>query len=472
MKGMVKKVNTASVINEAPKESTSSLKSKISFSLYGLGNNAVTVMQGSYFYFFYETELGLRSGWISLSMTLFGIIMIFGNLLIGYIINRFRRVSKYGWGAPFLFGGMIVFIVSYILMFTDSFGLSQPMLFAKLLIVSTLYHVAMSFMNMTMSSVFVDIFRGDKDRRACQLLKVLIGSVGVLISVVLPPLIIKTGQVGTYTKAAILMALIGLFAILATFPSLRESPEKLERDKRLKESYRSYSIFESIRFIVKQKDLMLYGFASIGRAVGDNIVPASIVYIIIYVLKSDMALNSIVGTVFFLATIAFTPLFTWVGNKIGDNYKITVLSVSGLAFSTMSLFFVTNITSLFVLLIVYSAAQAFYDANSSNFQSDVYEQIIARTGRRDEPLYSAALFTIVGAVRIFEALIFFVVHTAFGFVAGSAEQSATAILGIRLQISVFPAIFVITSVLIIVWKLRITHEKAELNRAKIRELKL
>ncbi|RNB79742.1 MFS transporter [Brevibacillus fluminis] len=469
---MVIKVNTLSVIHEAPEEPTSSLKSKISFSFYGFGYNAVTVMQGSYFYFFYETELGLRSAWVSLSMTIFGIIMIFGNLLTGYIINKFRRVTKYGWGGPFLFGGMIIFIVSYILMFTDSFGLSEPMLFAKLLIVSTLYHFAMSFMNMTMSSVFVDIFRGDKDRRACQFFKVMIGTVGVLISVVLPPLIIKTGQVGTYTEAAILMALIGLIAILATFPSLRESPEKLERDKRLKENTHSYNIFESIRFMVAQKDLMLYAFASIGRAVGDTIVPASTVYLVIYVLKSDMALNSMVGTVFFLATVAFTPLFTWVGNKIGDNYKITVLSVSGLAFSTMLLFFATNIISLFALIIVYSAAQAFYDANSSNFQSDVYEQVIARTGRRDEPLYSAALFTISGTVRIFEALIFFVVHTAFGFVAGSAAQSETAILGIRLQISVFPAIFVITSVLIIIWKLRITKEKAERNRAKIRELQL
>jgi Na+/melibiose symporter-like transporter len=71
-----------------------------------------------------------------------------------------------------------------------------------------------------------------------------------------------------------------------------------------------------------------------------------------------------------------------------------------------------------------------------------------------------------------QAIIFALVHILTGFTPGSPTQSPVAILGLRIQMGIIPAIIMIIGLLVF-WKLYdLTPEKKQLIRKRLQELNI
>jgi len=106
--------------------------------------------------------------------------------------------------------------------------------------------------------------------------------------------------------------------------------------------------------------------------------------------------------------------------------------------------------------------------------SDVIDESVVITGRREEGVYSgfSQFFARIGIIA--QTLTFAIVHTLTGFIEGGlpSEQPASALVGIQIHLGLIPAIFIFIGALIL-WKwYDLTPEKIQANQAKLVELGL
>ena len=85
---------------------------------------------------------------------------------------------------------------------------------------------------------------------------------------------------------------------------------------------------------------------------------------------------------------------------------------------------------------------------------------------------NAYYYVVPDAIRSNQALTFAIIHTLTGFNENVEVQSAEAIWGIQLHLSLIPMIFILISTLTI-WRLYdLNAEKVKLNKEKLAELGL
>ena len=104
--------------------------------------------------------------------------------------------------------------------------------------------------------------------------------------------------------------------------------------------------------------------------------------------------------------------------------------------------------------------------------SDVIDESIVITGRREEGLYVgfSQFFGRIGIVL--QTITFAIVHTLTGFIEGGlpSEQPATAALGIQIHLGLIPAMFIFIGALFFWTYYELTPEKIQATQVKLGDL--
>ena len=104
--------------------------------------------------------------------------------------------------------------------------------------------------------------------------------------------------------------------------------------------------------------------------------------------------------------------------------------------------------------------------------SDVVDEAAVRNGVRQEGFYMGVRTFFGRIALIIQAVTFALVHILTGFEPGAKTQSATALIGLRLQVAVIPIILMLIGVFLF-WRLYdLSPEKKEQIRARLKELDL
>ena len=102
--------------------------------------------------------------------------------------------------------------------------------------------------------------------------------------------------------------------------------------------------------------------------------------------------------------------------------------------------------------------------------SDVIDESIVRTGKREEGIYSGFQQFFGRLAILIQAITFVVVHTLTGFDEGASTQSPQAVFGIHLHFALLPMIYMFIGC-IIFWKwYDLTPERVKENQQKMKEL--
>ena len=103
--------------------------------------------------------------------------------------------------------------------------------------------------------------------------------------------------------------------------------------------------------------------------------------------------------------------------------------------------------------------------------SDVIDESVAITGRREEAVYAgfSQFFARIGIIA--QTLTFAIVHTLTGFREGlpPGDQPASAAVGIQIHLGLIPAIFIFIGAFVFWRWYKLTPDKIAENRLKIGE---
>ncbi len=468
--------------------------SKLNMASYGSGSLArefIAMAFTATVFFYYEAVVGLEVWVIFVATFLFALYNMVNDPLIGYLTNRpFKFTKKYGRRFPWLLLGGIPLCASYIIVFMPP--VTDPtsgafFLFAWMLITMCLFDTFHSLFFVNFMALFPEKHRSNKERRIASGIYIPIGVIGVALGALVPPLIFKYPGTAapdvvlqSFIVQGVVIALISLIFMLLAIPGFRE-------DKDLVEQYlvtyernpERESFFKSLVIALKQKSfvvfMVMYTMYYCLIVMMQNSLNYEVGYVIDQVPGITVNLMAtLIFASFLVGVIVSSPFWVKYSQKVNNNKKIMLISAIGLGIFDLPLLFFTNYWVVVAVLFIWGIFLGGFWVMIFPVMSDVIDESVAITGRREEGVYSgfSQFFARIGLIA--QTITFAIVHTLTGFIEGGVPsvQPASALVGIQIHLGLIPAIFIFIGAFIF-WKCYdLTPEKIQATQVKLGELGL
>ncbi|MBD3254858.1 MAG: MFS transporter [Candidatus Lokiarchaeota archaeon] len=403
---------------------------------------------------FYENELLLGIIWVGVAFGIFGLWNMVNDPLLGYLSDLNNRITrKYGRRFPvYLFGALTfgaVYFLVFVVPFRDQFGM-----FIWLVTTICVYELLFSLWQIGWLSLFPDKFRSNKERTKVGAWCTIWGVIGMVMGVSIPPMFIEYGNVSTYILAAAVLMVIGLLMTLLTIPGMREDEEIIERNLRLEgKSKEKDSFWTTLKYSLKDKNFLAYIITYLCHQTLTVMMLASLPYWVKYVIGSDdPGVETMLSLGFLVGVIAAIPLWAYIGRKMG-NRKGFIIGAFTTTILIIPLLIVSDaIGSTIAITLVGVGVAAIWVLMFPCF-SDVIDDIVVRTEKRQEGVYTG-IRTFFGRISfIVQAVAFAIVHPLTGYQAGApiGGQTPLAIFGIRILMAIVPMMFYFIG-FIMMWK--------------------
>ena len=445
-----------------------------SFQIGNLAGLMMSQMYSQQLTYFYLGVAGLDIALYVVAMLLYMVFNMFNDPLLGYFCdNSSRFTEKWGKRFPFIVIGIPwVFIVIFLYMPPSVEEIGQFGLFLWLLVFLCIYDAIFSLFDINRVALFPDKFRHPRDRKWCGAITTVLETIGIMLGVLIPVLAIEfLGQDEGWRIQAIIIALVGFVCMVLMIPGIREDEEMKQRRSRLdKEEHDPF--FKGLGSSLRDRHFV--GFIVLYIVYGSTmgLVMASIPFFVQDILQMSKIGETIVlfyvFAVIISAGIWYKLSFKWGIKKIALIGAI-LLGCMGIPF----LFVPTGPEGLILVIIIFSVS-GFVDGAIISMTIPLFSTVVdnatVETGKRKEGLYKGIWVFFSRVSLAIRAIVFWIVAVSTGYHSGSTDPSE--LMGLRLQVSVFPLIMMIIGVTIF-WKLyKISPELAEENVKKLQELKL
>ncbi|TXT66706.1 MAG: putative Na+/melibiose symporter-like transporter [Promethearchaeota archaeon] len=456
----------------------------------------------SWAFYFYERTIGLASIWVGIGYLIFGLYNAVNDPVMGIVTNRpFKFTKKLGRRFPWIMIGGVPYVLSYILIFSPPAvdPNSQALVLFIYLVVSTcVFDTFNSIFFINYASLFPDKFRSGKERRTATAIGTPIGILGVAVGALVPPLLIDKTSQFSYIFQAIIMAVIGLIALVIAIPGCREDQitverylEKYEERQKSEDTKKRDSFFKLMIRALKQTSFIVF---VIGYALYRCLVismQASIPYVVDFVLMRPEDFVTLLSAGFLVGALVSSPLWAYFAQKINNNKRVMLISSGLMVVFTIPLTFITNWIIMFIVTFLWGIGLGGYWTLISPVLADIIDESVVKTERREEGVYNGFLQFFGRLGIIFQALSFTLVHIFTGFQEGvggvaiyelfgmefdltflTGAQTPLAIFGIQMHFALIPAIVMLIGTLVF-WKFyKLTPDKVQEHEARVRELKL
>jgi len=465
--------------------------SKLNMASYGSGSLAREFINMAFtatVFFYYEAVVGLDVWIVTLGIFLFALYNMVNDPLVGYLTNRpFKFTKKIGRRFPWLLIGGIPLCASYIIVFmppvTDPVS-GAWIIFAWLFITMCLFDTFHSLYFVNFMALFPEKYRSNKERRVASGIYIPIGVIGVALGALVPPLIFKYPGTAphdvvlqSFIVQGVVVALICLLGMLLAIPGFREDKDLVEKYLETYDRKQREPFFKSLVIALKQKSFLIY--MVIYTMYQSQIVTMqnSINYEVAYVIDQPAGLSvnlmaTLIFASFLVGVIVATPFWVKYSQKVNNNKKVMLISAIGLGITTLPLLFITSYWGVVGVLFIWGLFLGGFWFMIFPVMSDVIDESIVITGRREEGLYVgfSQFFGRIGIV--FQTVTFAIVHTLTGFIEGGlpSEQPATAALGIQIHLGLIPAIFIFIGALFFWTYYELTPEKIQATQVKLGDL--
>jgi len=437
----------------------------------------ITLMTGQLFsvqfQFFYVEVIGLEITLFMIAMNLFTIFNMFNDPIIGYFCDRSTKfTSKWGKRFPFIVMGAFpwAIIVLFIFIPPSVSQVGQLGVFFWLLIIQALMDTAFALYNINRGALFPDKFRHQEDRNWSGFIRVILETIGVVLGFIIPIFaIMELGETNGFVATGIITSVIAIILFIFMIPGVREGPDMRERRRALDEKER-VAFFSGMKEILKNKKFLGFQFFSIAYGTAMGIIMTSIPYFVEDVLHMGTE-GELIVIFYVIAVILMAPLWYKLSFKIGIK-KVGLIGGICLGFMGLPMLFIpTGNIGLLMAIIVLSLAGAVDGAIISMLgplNSAMIDDASVISGKRQEGLYGSVgvfLGTISTAIRY---TLTWSIWLIFGYQRGATDP--TALLGLRIQIAIFPMIIILTGVSLF-WKLySLSQEEMKDNIIKMKEM--
>jgi GPH family glycoside/pentoside/hexuronide:cation symporter len=419
---------------------------------------------GAYFFFFYEVAVGLSTLFIALAMIIFTIWDAINDPLIGFLTDRTTKFTKkLGKRFPWILIGILPANFVFALLFMPPLGADPLLLFWWIVITTCAFDSLVTLCMVNVSGLFPDKFRTDKTRRKASGYGAPLSMLALPASAVIPPLIITFENPASYIPMA--WVCVGLLTIVSLLflPGMIENKDMIERYY-ISEK-KQVNFISELKSSLKQKSFVYYLILFSGFLILTSLLTASIPYAVFFVLGGD-EFDAILLFAFYLTgTIISVPFWVILANKIKNNKKSAVIGGFSCSIGTFITAFYVGLLDSLVLIFILGFSMGNLWVLIPVYFSDVLDERAVIT-------HSDIRGTTVGVQNFFSRLsrglqiaIIAVVHVLTGFVEGASTQSELAKLGVRLHMSVIPAI-ILALCTFIYWKKYPLNPEAMINIKK------
>ena len=432
-------------------------------------------------FYFYEVEIGLTVWLVALGYIIFAVWNAINDPLVGYLTDRpFKFTKKWGRRFPWIIFGGVCWVFSYILIFippnVDPKSSSGALIiFGWLIFATCLYDTFASIFFVNFSGLFPDKFRSVDERRKVNGIATPIGMLGIFAGTIIPPLIIRFGEIQTFVIQAGVMFIFGMIILAFCIPGCRDDRETVDRylatydTKKERESFLS-----SLRTAMKQKSFVYFIIAYLFYQTCTTLLQMSVTFLTRFILRMEASAMILIMLGFLIGAVLSIPFWIKLARKTNDNRKVMITAGSCMVLATIPLIFIENYFVVIIALFIWGFMFGGFWVMLALVIADVIDESVARTGKREEALYNGFQQFFGRLSFVLAVLSIAIVQTLTGFKEGVGPEGQTslAIWGIHLYIGLIPMLFILASV-IILWKFYdITPEKAKANREKIKELGL
>ncbi|NHJ24243.1 MAG: MFS transporter [Candidatus Lokiarchaeota archaeon] len=446
----------------------------LSYSSSGFWSMFAWSVFGSYVFFFYEVAVGLNAIYIASAMIIFTLWDAVNDPLIGYLTDRrFKFTRKIGKRFPWIVMGIIPASFIFILLFMPPpvNPATEPLpLFGWIILTTCLFDTLSSLCFVNVNSLFPDKFRTDGARRKAQGWGTPLSIIALPFASIIPPLIITLNVASTYIPMAWLVVGILITVGLLFIPGMYENKEL--KDRYYVSEVKGESFIHALKSTLTQKSFQFYIILFFGFQVVTGSLTASIPYAVEIVIGGpDAEFNTILLFAFFLqGAIIGSIIWIFLIKKIKNNKKSAVIGGITLTLGTLlSTFYVGLIDSLIYITILGLTMGNFWALMTIYFADVLDERVVlTKSDIRGATVGVSAFFSRLSRGVQIGAFAF--VHVLTGFVEGQTVQTELAKIGVRLHMSVIPAI-ILAICTFLYWKYYpITPEKYMENKIKLKEL--
>ncbi len=421
------------------------MKRNLRFFTFAFGNFANTVayqVLGNRVQFFYIDILGLNAAIAGTVWTLYGIWNMINDPLMGQVSDRTR--TPLGRRVPYILFGAIPLGLSFFFLWTPpkhNPWLMAAYFFILLFIFDTLYTITIIAYN----SLFPIVAPGLKDRVDLSTWRESLAVIGLLLSYIAAPILSES--LGFVWMGAIIGALIAI-GYLITVIYVREGaiPED-ERVPGILESLKIVLGNQAFRYFVGFNLMKEYVFLILGatlpfwRKYALGIQGKGQVFGVTLGAGDQEAI--LLGTAFILCV---PLLLVWqkIVPRLGYR-KSWLLANAVFVPGLLTITFATDFYTGLLGTTLVAPGLAGYMILPLPMLSEIIDDDARRHGLRREGIFFGMNGGIVKAAFSMQGVFFATVFSLSGYVAGAAEQTASAIWGIRFLIGITPILSILLS---------------------------
>lgn len=425
-------------------------REKIAYGLGDLGNNVAYGAMGFYFVFFLTDVAGLSPVWAGYIFMIVRMWNAIFDLIIGAISDRTK--TRFGRRRPYLLFGAIPLSISFALLWQLFFNNTNDKIIYYTIEgigFSTLY----SLVAIPYNSLLPEMSQDYDERTSISGYKMALSFVGSLLSAMGVTLIVDTIYPGksmyavSYPMMGVALGVVIAISVLLAFAGTKERVAG-------KTSERQESFKNHIVSLLKLKEYRLVLGVFIGNMVGFDIIMALYIYFMKYALDVSSDISYVFMAIPLIVAVVITPVWVSLSNKIGKQ-KTYIISAIYFLIPLSSCIFLPkgNMLLIIIVVILMGAGISASQVLTFSILPDVVEVDELKNGvRREGIIYGSTMFFYKISSAIMVAIVTYAMGL-FGYLESVGDtimkQPPSAILGIRLLISVVPAACFILSAIFV-----------------------
>ncbi len=409
---------------------------------WALGSLGTAVMLGaltSYGLFYMTTYLGIG---VLLAGQLIGLSKFY-DLLTDPVMGQLsgRTHSRWGRRRPYLLLAAVACPVSLVLLFLVPDFANEMYTVTYLAVVLLLYATAFTLFNVPYLAMPAEMTASGDERTLLMSQRIFFSTLGVLIISTLGPTLITWfgGAAGGYIKMSWVMAVLVLMAMSLTFLSTRAAATLPPSSRE------AYGLKKQWLIVARNRPFRFYMLAKICLFLSQSAVQGSLLFFAFYVLGSDEQILAAFGVGYTAGSVLSLLAWNFFITKFAGKRAAYMISSIGLGLIFLTWLFaghaepLTYIYARFFLLGIFSAGAM---VSGSAMLPDIMEYDRRQTGINQEGLYAAAFSVVEKVGNTLGPMIVGFSLGLSGFISSSGdtmpEQPASAILAIRICVSVVP----------------------------------
>jgi glycoside/pentoside/hexuronide:cation symporter, GPH family len=442
----------------------------VSYASGSIPANLVSLAFGSYVQFYYIDQLHGDPKWIGLAAAIQAIYATLVYPFLGHLSDRTQ--SRWGRRVPFIVYGAVPLGVSFMLVWAPPVAASHVLLFTAYFFVTALFYDTM--FNLTMvnwSALFPEMFHSAPERSYASAWKQMFGIIGLIAGLALPTMIAHA--IG-WPIMGVVFGILSIITLLTTIPSMELKRRSREHNTSVS-THAGLSIGKALKHTLVNKSFITF----VGMRIFVQFAFTMLTADLSYYAKYDIHLNGNQQSYLLLGTlIVALPLvyvWSWLVPRIGGS-RSALLAIGLFGFALIPFFFAQTFMTALLCGLGLGVGLSGILMLTDVLISDVIDEDELKTGVRREGMFYGIHGLLIGLTTPAQAIITSWVLVSTHYVSDQPTQSASALFGFRIMITVIPFVaLVIGFLLFLLYPLRkqmVAINQSNLNQSGEQQISL